>query len=334
MVGNVLKTYYEVGLEKRSSQSKIASHTPASNSDSLKSLWKEHQTVLNLLRSRKTHPDTFQGFSFLDLKIRIAEIIFTECMFCPEKCRINRNHETGFCGVTEPRIASEFLHIGEETPLIPSHTIFFAGCNLNCVYCQNYEISQNPQKGMNISPFNLARIIDQRRREGSRNVNFVGGDPTPHLHYILKTVSLTTENIPVVWNSNMYLSGESMKLLEGFADLYLTDFKYGNDECAQRLSGVSDYLEVVGSNHKRAMQAGDMIIRHLVLPGHVECCSLPLLQWIYKNLGEEVVINIMGQYRPQFQAYRHGDISRPTTPREVREVIHYAKDLGFKNIIN
>jgi putative pyruvate formate lyase activating enzyme len=226
------------------------------------------------------------------------------------------------------------MHLGEEAPLIPSHTIFFAGCNLRCVYCQNWDISQNPQLGIYVGPSSLARRIDQRRREGSRNVNFVGGDPTPNLHYILKTMNLTPLNIPVVWNSNMYLSPESMQLLEGFVDLYLTDFKYGNDECARGLSGVPDYMEVVGTNHKWAREAGDMIIRHLVLPEHVECCSLPLMQWIYENLGEDMVINIMGQYRPQYQAFRRDELSRPSSPLDVKEVVDYAKDLGFINIIN
>jgi putative pyruvate formate lyase activating enzyme len=334
MVADVLKTYFDVSRDKRASKSKIASQTPAANAKNLNNLWKEHQNVLDLLKTNKITSDSSLDFSLMDLKIKIAGMIFAECVFCPRRCRVNRRVEQGVCGVKEPRIASEFMHIGEEAPLIPSHTIFFAGCNLKCVFCQNYDISQNPQLGLNISPTELARRIDQRRKEGSRNVNFVGGDPAPHLHYILKTMNLTTENIPVVWNSNMYLSRESMQLLEGFADLYLTDFKYGNDECARRLSGVPDYLEVVGANHKWARQAGDIIIRHLVLPGHLECCSFPLLKWIYRNLGGDVVINIMGQYRPQYQAFRYVDISRPTSPREVKEVVDYAKDLGFINILN
>lgn len=334
MICDALKTYYGVSRNERVSKTKIASQTPASDLETLENLWKEHQNVLGLLKIHKTSMSTGLNFSFLDLKIKIAGRIFTECVLCPRRCGVNRSVEPGVCGVTEPHVASEFMHIGEEAPLVPSHTIFFAGCNLKCVYCQNYDLSQNPQLGRNLSPNDLARIIDQRRREGSRNVNFVGGDPIPNLHYILKTMSLTTENIPVIWNSNLYLSRESMKLLESFADLYLTDFKYGNNECARRLSGVSDYMGVVGTNHKRARQAGDMIIRHLVLPGHVECCSFPLMQWICRNLGEDVIINIMGQYRPHFRACRYVELSRSTSPREVAQVVDYAKDLGFINIIN
>jgi putative pyruvate formate lyase activating enzyme len=93
-------------------------------------------------------------------------------------------------------------------------------------------------------------------------------------------------------------------------------------------------MEVVGTNHKWAWEAGDMIIRHLVLPGHLECCSLPLMRWIYENIGEDVVINIMGQYRPHYQAFSYHELSRPTSPREVVEVVDYARDLGFINVIN
>lgn len=334
MVNDALKTYYEVSQDKRRSKYKTASHTPASNSETLKSLWKEHQNVLDHLKTLNTTPDAYSNFSFMDLKIKIAGILFTECVFCPRRCQVDRRVKPGVCGVTEPLVTSEFMHLGEEALLIPSHTIFFAGCNLKCVYCQNSDISQNPKLGMKVSPSTLARRIDLRRREGSRNVNFVGGDPAPNLHYILKTMNLTRENIPLVWNSNMYLSRESMQLLEGFADLYLTDFKYGNDECARRLSGVPDYMEVVGTNHKWARQGGDMIIRHLVLPGHVECCSLPLIQWINRNLGADVVINIMDQYQPHYQAFHYDELSRPTSPLEVSEVVDYARDLGFINIIN
>jgi putative pyruvate formate lyase activating enzyme len=187
--------------------------------------------------------------------------------------------------------------------------------------------------GINLSEKKLAELIDKRRVEGSRNVNFVGGDPTPNLPYILRTMHLVKENIPVVWNSNMYLSSEAIKLLDGFTDLYLTDFKYGNNQCAFRLSGVSNYMEIVGRNHMIAWQAGDMIIRHLILPNHVECCSKPLLRWIDENIGNEVVINIMGQYHPVHLAKRHPDISRLPLNRELSEVLHYAKDLGFINLI-
>ncbi|MCE7698938.1 MAG: radical SAM protein [Methanobacterium paludis] len=163
------------------------------------------QRTINLTINKKP------SFSFLDLKIRIAEKLFEDCVLCENRCHVDRRSERGVCGVGSSRVASEFMHMGEEPQLVPSHTIFFTGCSFKCVYCQNWDISQHPEGGMSIPEEELAAIIDKRRRQGSRNVNFVGGEPTPNLPYILKTMKLTRENIPVVWNSNFYMSKGSMK---------------------------------------------------------------------------------------------------------------------------
>ena len=309
----------------------------AEGNNNLKSLFEEHEHL------RKEFKYIYQNqclitkkkpsFSYLDLKIKIAELMFYNCQICERACKIDRTNEKGECRVKDHLIASEFLHLGEESPLIPSHTIFFSGCNFRCVYCQNWDISQQPNMGINLSENQLAEIIDKRRQEGSRNVNLVGGDPTPNLLYILRTMKIVTKNIPVVWNSNMYLSSNAIKLLDGIVDLYLTDFKYGNDLCALRLSGVSNYMGIVGRNHIIAWKAGNMIIRHLVLPNHIECCSKPLLRFISENLGNEIVINIMDQYHPTYQAMNYPEISRRPFNSEVCEVLNYATDLGFKNLI-
>ena len=118
-----------------------------------------------------------------------------------------------------------------------------------------------------------------------------------------------TENILQVWNSNMYCSEETMKLLQGIIDVYLTDFKYGNDTCAKRLSKVDNYFRIIKRNHKIAYKQGELIIRHLVLPNHIKCCSEPIFQWINRNIPD-VAVNVMAQYRPEYHAYEHKEISR------------------------
>jgi putative pyruvate formate lyase activating enzyme len=332
-----LSDYYAVMTNNQLSRCQIASTMESEDNNNVKSLWKEHEHQRNGFKY--IHPDQSSitekkpSFSYLDLKIKIAELIFHHCQICERECKIDRANEKGECGVKDSLIASEFLHLGEELPLVPSHTIFFSGCNFRCVYCQNWDISQQPSVGISLSEKEIAERIDKRRKEGSRNVNFVGGEPTPNLPYILRTMKLVKENIPVIWNSNMYLSFNALKLLDGFADLYLTDFKYGNNHCALRLSGISDYMEIVGRNHMVAWRAGDMIIRHLVLPNHVECCSKPFLRFISENIGNEVVINVMGQYHPTYQARNYPDISRRPFNSEINEVLNYGKDLGFKNLI-
>lgn len=332
-----LSTYFEIMLNKRPSRVKVASRINAEESKDIDFLWREHERIRSEFKGmfndisfndlKKPH------FSYLDLKIKIAEQIFENCYFCERRCYINRVTNKGFCGVMNPRIASEFVHMGEEAPLVPSHTIFFTGCNFECIYCQNFDISQFPESGVEISEAQLAKIIDKRRKEGSRNVNFVGGDPTPNLLYILKTMKLCNENIPVIWNSNFYMSEDAMKLLDGFIDLFLSDFKYGPGKCAEKLSNVPNYWNVVTRNHKTAKNTGDMIIRHLVLPNHVECCSKPILKWISENLGKETVVNIMGQYRPVFMAHKCKEIARYPSYHEIKEAVNYAKSLGLINLI-
>lgn len=340
-IKTVLSHYFNILEGKALSFIHKSSLIPAKDRESLPDMWEEHEMVRKDFRitegfsTIKTPPTKLKKlpFSYLDLKIAIAEKLLENCIFCERRCAVDRNEEPGVCGVNKSKIASEFLHMGEEAPLVPSHTIFFMGCTFKCVYCQNMDISRHPDEGRIYSEEKLAELIDSRKSDGSHNVNFVGGDPNPHLLYILKTVSLILENIPVIWNSNFYMSLEAMHLLDGVVDLYLSDFKYGNDECAMRLSGISDYWEVVTRNHKLAFGSGDMIIRHLVLPGHVECCTLPILDWIYDNLGKEVVLNIMAQYRPLYGAFNHPEISRYLHRQEYVKAVDYARELGFVNLI-
>lgn len=252
----------------------------------------------------------------LDLKIELAKRILLQCELCERRCRVNREEgKKGYCDVTETRISSEFLHMGEEEELVPSHTVFFAGCNFRCAFCQNYEISQLNQ-GKVVPVDILAEKLDS---SGGKNVNWVGGEPTPNLPYILKVLKKMSKPLPQIWNSNLYLSEKSMKILSQLMDVYLTDFKYGNDECAKKLSDVDDYTFVVRRNHMIAEKTGDLIIRHLVLPGHLECCTKPLLEWIDNNL-DDPKINIMTQYRPVWHADRHTKIDRYLNREEKKEI--------------
>jgi putative pyruvate formate lyase activating enzyme len=319
----LLSKYFEILEEDRSTNYLQCKHIPISfnKSDTSKDLWKKHHDSLENNNIKDIKPKQ----SLFDLKIEISKRIFKNCSFCERKCEIDRTKKTGNCGVLKPLISSEFLHIGEERVLVPSHTIFFSGCSFHCVFCQNWDISQT-NGGLFIKPERLSEIIQQRKLQGARNVNWVGGDPTPNLNYILQVLKLLSENIPQVWNSNMYCSIETMKLLNCVIDLYLTDFKYGNDNCAKRLSNVDNYIEIVKRNHIIAYENGELIIRHLVMPNHVECCSKPIIKWIVKNLPNALV-NIMAQYRPKYKAYNFDDISKSLKMKEFIEVKEFAEKL-------
>jgi len=241
--------------------------------------------------------------------------------------------ERGTCRVGKGcLISSEFMHMGEEFHIIPSHTIFFMGCTLHCQFCQNWSISQWFESGHEISPKELALRIDRRRKEGARNVNWVGGEPTPSLLCILKTLKFCEVNVPVIWNSNFYMSKKTMRILDGIVDMHLSDFKYGNNKCGLRLSKVSKYFDVCSRNHSIAIKDAEITIRHLVLPNHVECCTKPVLKWIADNIRDKAIVNIMAQYRPEYKAHEYPDISRPVTREEMKEAIDYAKQLGINYI--
>jgi len=273
-------------------------------------------------------------FSLFDLKIMIAEELMKSCELCERKCHVNRSRgEVGECGVgDECLISTDFTHWGEEFHISPSHTIFFMGCNFHCQFCQNWSISQWYESGQFITPRQMARRIELKRREGCRNVNLVGGEPTPNLLNILKALKMCKANVPVVWNSNFYMSEKTMEILDGVVDLYLSDFKYGNDECAERLSKVPNYFKVSSRNHLLASKQAELTVRHLILPNHLECCTKPILEWIAENIRDKCIVNLMDQYRPEFKAMEYKEINRRITREEFREAADYAEKLKINYI--
>ncbi|RLF28144.1 MAG: radical SAM protein [Thermoplasmata archaeon] len=327
-IRRILPNYFEILEGSRTANYLHCKHIPVyfDASESTSSLWKKHDLAFQNMKVADIKPRQ----SLLDLKIELAERIFRKCVFCERRCKVDRRKKTGNCGVKEARISSEFLHLGEEHILIPSYTIFFSGCTFHCVFCQNWDISQHII-GKHVEPEILAGMIDRRRREGAKNVNWVGGDPTPNIVYILKVLRACETNIPQIWNSNMYCSLETMKLLKGVVDLYLTDFKYGNDRCAERLSMVTGYTKVVKRNHRIAYRQGEIILRHLVMPNHTRCCSEKILQWIKENIPD-VAVNIMSQYRPEYNAVEYEDISQPISMDEFMRVKLFAGKLNLNEI--
>ncbi|MFQ6051187.1 MAG: radical SAM protein [Candidatus Hydrothermarchaeota archaeon] len=334
IVKNSLKRYFAVMNDEQESyfiRSKYVT-VDVDLSDDLDALLKEHDKKVNEVK--KVSGEEIPKISLLDLKIEIARRILHECEFCERKCKKNRYEKKGFCKVgVKPIVSSIFDHWGEEPELVPSGTVFFCGCTFFCVYCQNWTIARIKEGGRSINAEDLALRLEQMRSQGIRNVNWVGGDPTPHLHYILETMHHLDVNIPSVWNSNMYLSQLGMNLLNGVVDVYLTDFKYGNNECARRLSKVKNYWEIITRNHLIASEQCELIIRHLVLPNHVECCTYPILDWISKNLRKDVRLNIMPQYRPEFIAYKYDELVRRVTGEEMRRAKERAIELGLNNLV-
>ncbi len=310
-------------------------------------LWDKHEKLhtefrkaLNRIRENELPSESVKRpeFSFLDVKMELLNRILRKCTFCEWRCRVDRveGKRKGACHLgSVARVASFFLHQGEEPPLVDRHgsgTIFFASCTFRCVLCQNWDISQHPDAGAPVSPRELSLMMKSLRSEGAANINFVGGEPTPNLHVITEALNLTTVNVPILWNSNMYLTAEAMQILEDLVDIWLPDFKWGNDLCAMKYSRIIRYFDVVSRNHIMAYENGDMIIRHLVMPGHLECCTKPILNWAAEKCPRALV-NVMGQYRPEHLVLQepemYHEIARRPSPQEITRAQDYANDLGL-----
>jgi putative pyruvate formate lyase activating enzyme len=341
-----LSRYFAVMENARAANFLIAKRLPASFSQeaTVERLWKMHDKLTDEFYGLQSEIDHRQqtlndadepAQSYLDLKIELANRILKCCHLCTRRCAFNRlADELGYCKCgTQITISTMFEHMGEEPELVPSGTIFTLGCTLRCLHCQNWSISQWYESGRIYSPRQLAKEVEQLRQRGCRNANLVGGEPTPWLQQWLETFKHVDVNVPVVWNSNAYYSEETARLLAGFADVYLLDFKYGSNECASRLSDAPGYWEACTRNHLYAKKYGELLIRVLILPGHLECCTKTILNWIAAHLGTAVRVNVMFQYRPEWRAHEVRELQRRLTTSERERAIQLARDAGLTNFI-
>lgn len=315
----------------------------------IKKMWELHKkarmrfsTLLKEVDEKKVKLEEIINpeLSFLDLKVKLALKILENCHFCENKCKINRKEgKKGICKVGEKSVvSSKFLHVGEEPPLVPSGTIFFSGCVFKCVFCQNWSISQDWIRngdiieGKEVGSSELANYQQELVKNGAININWVGGDPIPNVHNILESLQLINVNVVQLWNSNMYLTMESMELLVDIMDFWLPDLKYRENSFARQMSGVDNYWEVVTRNIKFAYTDGsrEIIIRHLCMPNRIEADTFPILDWVSKQVPLAFV-NIMGQYRPEHRVHRgsYDSINRRISSKEMELARQYADKLGI-----
>ena len=274
------------------------------------------------------------------------------CELCPRKCRIDRTAgEKGFCGLPDTIVMDCYLaHHGEEPPLSGTQgagTIFLSSCNLRCIYCQNYQISHQAV-GDHLQAADLVRIMLAIQERGCHNVEPVTPTPqTPGIMAALLTARRNGLTIPFVYNCSGYENPKVIALLDGMVEIYLPDFKYGQDEDGQMFSGVGDYVEnTVASIREMVRQVGDegrlemdaagiakrgVIIRHLVLPGRLEN-SFAVLDLIKEHVSLVASICIMSQYTPIPAVRNHPLLRRRVTRREYEAVVNYALDRGFDNL--
>ena len=274
-----------------------------------------------------------------------------QCEICPHKCGINRlNGKIGRCKAKDKiKIALYSTHNFEE-PCISgtkgSGTVFFSNCNLKCIFCQNYEISQKG-RGKEITIEELARIFLKQQEKGVENINLV--TPTSYVVQIIEAIKIARKNglrIPIVYNTNGYENVDTIKMLDGYIDVYLPDLKYVDDELGKKYSKVENYFEIatkailemqkqVGKtkvNENGVIKKG-IIVRHLVLPGNIEN-SKKILKWLKENLNEENYVSVMAQYFPTYlvkEKEEYEELNRKLTKDEWRNIVNFIDELDFKN---
>ena len=271
-----------------------------------------------------------------------------KCELCPFKCKVNRlEGKIGRCRSTDKlKIALYSLHYYEE-PCISgtdgSGTVFFSNCNLRCIYCQNYKISQEG-KGYEISIEELADIFLKQQDAGANNINLV--TPTMYVYHIIEAIKIAKNKglkLPIVYNTNGYENVETIQELKGYVDVYLPDLKYYYDDLAIKYSGAKDYFKIAtAAILEMIKQVGEpeldenglikkgTIIRHLVLPGHIQN-SKHILKWLKDNVDKKAYISVMAQYFPTYKAKEDKYLNRKLTNKEYNEIENYLYTLNLQN---
>lgn len=264
-----------------------------------------------------------------------------KCKICPIECGANRNQTVGYCGQSNKiKIAKYYLHTFEEPPISGtkgSGTVFFCGCSLKCVFCQNYQLSRS-QTGKEISPQELADVFKELEEMGAHNINLV--TPSHFVYQIVEAFKIYRPKIPVVYNTHSYEKVETLKIIDPYVDVYLPDLKFFSPELSKRYTGKSDYFDVASKaikfmlNSKKTVFSNDgllkqgVVVRHMIMPLGVKDSKL-LLDWFSQNKINGAYISLMGQYTPFGDNQNFPELKRSITKREYQRVYEHLLSLGI-----
>ncbi len=261
------------------------------------------------------------------------------CKICPIECNADRNSGVGYCGQSNKiKIAKYYLHTFEEPPISGkngSGTVFFCGCSLKCVFCQNYQLSRS-QTGKEISPSQLAEIFKELENMGAHNVNLV--TPAHFAPQIVEALKIYRPKIPIVYNTHSYEKVETLKIIDPYVDIYLPDLKFFSSELSKRYTGKADYFDVASKaisfmlNSKKTVFGSDgmlkqgVVVRHMIMPLGVKD-SKALLSWFAQNKVNGAYLSLMGQYTPFGENENFPELKRPITKREYQRVYEHLLSL-------
>jgi putative pyruvate formate lyase activating enzyme len=240
--------------------------------------------------------------------------------------------ETGPCHAgPNARFFSAQVEVSDELELIPTFAIALSGCDLRCDFCITGASSWNPRAGEGLDPKAIAAQAEAALRNGANSIMILGGEPTIHLPAVLELVSHLPDTARLVWKTNAHGSAQTRELIDGLFHVYLADFKFGNDACAQRLAKVPNYLCVVRENLLWAAQDGELIVRHLLMPGHLDCCWRPIAEWLAAELPG-TKINLRTGFWPAWKTARHADLMAGISTRESDAAFQLARELELNLI--
>ncbi len=264
------------------------------------------------------------------LRAAQARSWLAQCRMCELRCGADRlAGDRAPCGLDDGTWCfKRHLSFAEEPELLPSYMVYFGACNFRCRFCVQGPLCFAPRLGSRVQAREAAADFERAVAHGARTINLLGGEPSLHLHTILEIAAESEAPLPLVLNSNMYMTPRVIDLLEGVVTMYLADFKFGNDRCARELAGVDRYVEVITRNLLHAAKSADVIVRHLLMPGHLECCFRPVSEWVAANMPG-VRFSLMTGYVPAWRAAGSGELRRCLTAAERSEAERYAAELGL-----
>jgi len=259
-----------------------------------------------------------------------ARAALAECRLCAHNCGVSRAvNPNGICHAgPEPRVFSAQVEVSDELELVPTFAIAFSGCDLRCDFCITGAPSWNPGAGDTFSAGALAERARVALEEGARTVMILGGEPTIHLPAALELVAALPDSAKLVWKTNAHGSHHARTLLEGLFDVWLADYKFGNDTCAWRLAKANRYTHIVRENLLWAHKNSDLIVRHLVMPGHIDCCWKSVAEWIAAELPR-VRVNLRSGFWPAWHSTRHAELHGTVGAEEKARAWDIARDFDL-----
>lgn len=269
-----------------------------------------------------------------------ADAAYRACDVCAEACGVDRHAgPSGRCGLgADARVYKEYLHLGEERLFVPGHAIYLSGCSFRCAFCSDDRAVRRPlETGLPLSPDALAARIARRRSEGATNVNFVGGVPDVNVLFLLKTIALLPQDTHIIWNTNFWTTHTAIDHLRRIVGTWLVDFKFGDDRCALRLAGARGYVGRLRADLAHLLSGPGpsplarpfVFIRHLLMPGHLECCTRPVLEFLAEH-HPRIPVNLMTSYHPYRMAKAANAMAGRVDPSEAERAIALLRSLPFE----